>query len=317
MSSTETEAGVADSLGGRRLQIAHMLFNDPPPTDYVFNKLSLVRGTAGLVFAPGDTGKSWLLLAMCVAVALAGTDAPGTNASDPLDFKPKPPPRGHLREGLGWPVVYLTAEDPDDQLHYRLFHCADSLSNDQRNLLAKNMRVRSWQGCKLLDVLAEGVDRDLIACCEDAHFVGVDTLTRFHRCDEKDNGEMGQVVSVFERIAHAGPAVVIAHHDSKAAIAEGSTKQMQAARGASAIADNLRWGFSLARCPEDDDLLVGSEGKHSYGTLHAGLYFRRNRYGVLAATGAPSPKIGVTDIRAARGKRRTWNTRGGDDEGIV
>jgi len=317
MSSTVDDAGVTDSLGGHVLPVAHMLFNEPPPTDYIFEKLSLVAGTPGLMFAPGDVGKSWTLLEMCVAVALAGTDAPGTHASDLLGFEPKPPPRGHMREGQGWPVVYLTAEDPDDQLHYRLFHCADGLSNDQRNLLAQNMRVRSWQGDKLLNVLSEGTDRDLIAYCKDTRFVGIDTLTRFHRADEKDNGEMGQVVNVFERVAHAGPAVVIAHHDNKVAITGGSTKQMQAARGASAIADNLRWGFSLSRCPDDEYLLVGSEGKHSYGTLHAGLYFRRNRYGVLAATDAPSPKIGVTDIRAARGKRRTWNTRGGDDEGIV
>jgi len=317
MSSPANAASVTDSLGGHALSLAHMLFNEPPPTDYIFRNLALVAGTAGLVFAPGDTGKSWLLLEMAVAVALAGTDLAGGHVSDLLGFQPNPPPRGHLREGKGWAVVYLTAEDPDNQLHYRLYHIADRLTNDQRNLLAENLRVRSWQGDKLLDVRGEGADRDLIAYCKDSRFVGIDTLTRFHRAEEKDNGEMGQVVNVFERIGHAGPAVVIAHHDNKAAVAEGSTKQMQAARGASAIADNLRWGFSLARSAEDDSLLVGSEGKHSYGSLHSGLWFRRNQFGVLSATATPSPKIGVTDIRTARGKRSARNTRGGDDEGIV
>lgn len=316
MNAKANGAGVTDSLGGRELPIAHMLFNEPLPTDYVFDKLSLVRGTAGMVFAPGDTGKSWLLLAMCIAVALAGTDAPGTNASDPLDFRPKRPPRGHLREGMGWPVFYLTAEDPDDQLHYRLYHCAYALTDEQRTLLTQNLHIRSWQGEKLLDVKSEGADRDLIAYCRDSRFVGVDTLTRFHRCDEKDNGEMGQVVSVFERIAHAGPAVVIAHHDSKAAIAEGSTKQMQAARGASAIADNLRWGFSLARVPEDDGLLVGSEGKHSYGTLHAGLYFRRNRYGVLSSTTPPEAAEDGSNITRIGARRRGKKPTHGGVHGI-
>lgn len=303
-----------DCLGGHALSTAHMLFSEPRPTDYVFGKLSLVAGTAGLLFAPGDTGKSWLLLSMCIAVALAGTDAPGCNTSDLLGFQPKAPPRGHLREGKGWPAVYLTAEDPDDQLHYRLYHCADGLTNEQRSLLAENLRVHSWQGDKLLDVRTDGADRDLIAYCRDSRFVGVDTLTRFHRSDEKDNGEMGQVVNVFERIGHAGPAVVIAHHDSKVAVAEGATKTMQAARGASAIADNLRWGFSLARCSQDDNLLVGSEGKHSYGSLHAGLYFRRNAYGVLSATTAPTSEQGVTNIGSARSRSRK---AGGNNEVIV
>src|SRR6185312_12097449 len=279
-----TDSATSLRLGGHEVSTAHMIFGTPPPIDYVFGNLSLVAGTAGLLYAPGDTGKSWLLLEMCIAIALAGTDAPGSHASDLLRFRPVPPPRGHQREGKGWQVVYLTAEDPDDQLHYRLHHSADGLTTEQRNLLAENLRVRSWQGDKLLDVLGDGVDYELIEYCKTSRFVGVDTLSRFHRAVEKDNGEMSRVVNVFERVAHAGPAVVTAHHDTKAAITDGSTKSMHASRGASAIADNLRWGFALARCAESNDLLVGSEGKHSYGTLHANLFFRRNRYGVLEAT---------------------------------
>lgn len=312
MSSPANDAGVADSLGGHELSLAVMLFSQPPPNDYIFLNMSLVAGTGGLVFAPGDTGKSWLLLEMCVAVALAGTDEAGMHASDPLGFRPKPPPRGHLREGKGWPVVYLTAEDPDDQLHYRLYHCADALTNDQRTLLTQNLRIRSWQGDMLLDVMSVGADRDLIAYCKDARFVGVDTLTRFHRADEKDNGEMGQVINVFERMGHAGPAVVIAHHISKAAISEGATRSMEAARGGISIGSNLRWGFSLARCPDDDSLLVGDEGKHSYGTRHGGLYFRRNQYGVLSSTTAPEAAEDGTNItRIGARKRGKKPTHGG------
>lgn len=241
----------------RELSTVHMLTATPAPTDYLFGGLALVAGTTGGIVAQGDTGKSVATLELSISLALAGT---GGEPFDPLCVSPVAAP---TREG--WRVVYYATEDPDQQMHQRVHAITSGLAAEQITTLARNLRVRTLHGAKFPMRVADPSDqRRIIETCRGARLVVLDTLTRFHEADENSNTEMVQVIAAMERIAReTGAAVVALHHIGKVAAGDKSTSA-HAARGASAITDNMRWVLHLARDAESGDV-IAVEAKHNYG----------------------------------------------------
>lgn len=241
----------------RELSTTHMLTATPPPTDYLFKELALVAGTTGCIVAQGDTGKSVAALELSVALALAGT---GGEKFDPFCVTPLPAP---TRDG--WRVVYYTTEDPDAQMHQRLHAITNALGAEQITTLARNLRVRTLHGARFPMRVTDPADqRRIIETCRATRLVVLDTLTRFHDADENSNTEMVQVIAAIERIAReTGAAVVALHHIGKVAAGDKSTSA-HAARGASAITDNMRWVLHLARDADTGDV-IAREAKHNYG----------------------------------------------------
>lgn len=268
--------------------------NDPPALDFVWP--GFLAGTVGALVAPGGAGKSfWALEA---AMAVAGRDAPG---SDLLGLEPSRPGR----------VVYFAGEDPQPILVCRIHAVGKHLPGQAHSVIAGRMTVKSVVG-QCMNMMGEQTLRQVIEECSGARLIVLDTLSRMHSLDENSNGDMARLVSRLERIAlETGASVLYLHHVTKGSTKEGGADQQQAARGASALVDNVRWcGFvAPMTCEEASRLCADTEGavpigegrrkhfvrfgvsKQNYGHTPADRWYLRGSDGVLlpvalAAAGA-------------------------------
>lgn len=210
-------------------------FRDAPPAlDFIWP--GFLAGTVGALIAPGATGKSFWALeaAMAVACGVAGGDLIKLNPS---------------RSG---PVTYLAGEDPAVALINRLHSIGAYLGPDAQVAVAENLRLEAVAGAEIDVMSADGLSR-ILASATDARLIVLDTLSRIHCLDENSNGDMARLVGRLERIAAAsGASVLYLHHVSKASTRDGSSDQQQAARGASALIDNVRWCGYVAGMTEDE-----------------------------------------------------------------
>jgi RecA-family ATPase len=279
MSAGQTSVAETARRFGRVLPIKLFATTPAPPIDLLFQRLSLVAGTTGVIHAPGGAGKSMLTLEMCVALALAGL------IRDWLDFGPIA-----RADGEGWRVMYYTAEDPDAVIHHRVREIAGlwNLSGELCELLAQRLQIVSLYGSPRVKIDDEATVHQVI---DDVGAAGTrlavfDTLTRFHGKDEVDNTEMAAVIGQFDRIAYTtGAGVVVLHHAGKSAVLNGLGSTQQAARGASAILDNSRWGMSVSGTDVRGVVSV-TETKHSYGA-GSERYFAFTDRGVLSPCAPP------------------------------
>lgn len=257
-------AAMADflSLGIERVGTLDAYSKPEPQLDFLVNGLGFLAGTAGMIAAPGSTGKGFFMLQMAMAIANEEDD------------------HGFLfgdRDGLFVPekrgrVVVLMAEDPADILRQRQRriahygrHVARTISDKGLRSIDANLDVLTLFGSKEVPRLVEAggevtatcerwIDR-ISAIADGARLVIIDTLACFHGADENSNGEMTTLIQMLNRICkNAGPATLGSHHTNKAAVGSGNNDQ-SSARGASALVDNSRWGFNLSRPPvsENDD----------------------------------------------------------------
>ncbi|HBQ06204.1 MAG TPA: replication protein A [Halomonas sp.] len=207
--------------------------NEPPPLDFIWP--GFLAGTVGALVAPGATGKSYWALeaAMCIACSVAGGDV----------LKLNPPKTGR--------VIYLAGEDPEVVLLRRSHAIGKHLGHSARASIAENLVLESIMG-KGLNIMDQRHMQWMLGFCNGARIIVIDTLSRVHHLDENSNGDMAQLVSRLEQIAHlTGASVLYLHHVNKNSAREGQTGQQQAARGASALIDNARWCGFVERMTED------------------------------------------------------------------
>ena len=270
------------------------------PTELDFVLPGFLRGTPGLIIAPGATGKSFWSLQAAISVA-SGTKVFGVNAT-------------------AGDVVYLSAEDPADIVKNRLRDMAVYLSPDERTKTAQNCYVIDIRG-KRTDIMNEKTRMEIIAMCRGARLIIVDTLNRVHGLNENDNGEMAVFISQIESIAvETGAAILMCHHTSKMAHLEGRGNEQQSARGASALVDNTRFtGYVSKMTKEQSNELslhengrpIGDDSrdryvqfgvaKQNYGEPVSACWHRREKGGVLIPVILYSTKS--DDKKAAKGKR--------------
>lgn len=283
-----------------RIDITRAFEIAPPPPDMVLP--GLVAGSVGALFSPGGTGKSFLLIEACMAVACPFPHG------DLLQLRPE-------RHGR---VVYFAAEDPAAELDRRIHSMGRHLDDASRAAVASALEVQSVVG-KRLNLGDERRLKSIVRDVTGARLVVFDTLSRVHRLDENSAGDMGYLMGALEHLAtECGAAVVFAHHVSKGAAREGYGDQQHAARGSSVLIDNARWAASLCKmtCEESQQYKreghgaypVGEDRKHSFVRLSfpksnysppgADLWFERTGEGVL---------LPASLINTRHSPRRPWS----------
>lgn len=209
------------------IDVANAFESSPPALDFIWP--GFLAGSVGTLVAPGGTGKSFWALSAAIAVAC---DVPG---GDILELAPSKCGR----------VVYLAAEDPEPVLHNRLHTIGAHLPPAARASAASRLSLISMVG-SLPNVMDREWLQTIVRLAKDARLIVMDTLSRVHSLDENSNSDMAQLVARLEYLAReTGAAVLYLHHVSKSAQWNKQTDQQAAARGASALVDNVRWAAHL------------------------------------------------------------------------
>ena len=264
------------------VSVGRFLAEQPPRREYIFDEL-LPAGIVGFIHASGGTGKSFLLLELACALATGKKFGP---------FKP-------VRD---FSVLYMGAEDVDDELHRRVYAIRNVLDIKNTDLLSRNMAAMSTFG-QLGPFLAKspGGNIDHTPAYTDWLLPTMDTLrpdvlmidpmSRFFGLEENDSADATAWVQCLERVARIyGATVLFAHHESKAA-SKNKDPRDNSGRGSSGFKDGVRWsaGLSLMADSVGDDLDVNARdyvvfdiSKTNYSaTLPAEIYFERGPAGVL------------------------------------
>ncbi len=239
----------------------------PPDLDFIWP--GFMAGTVGALVSPGATGKSFLMLeaAMAIACSVAGGDLVGFQ------------PQQHGR------VVYFAGEDPESVLVRRVHAIGQHLDPGARKSIAGSLVLEAIMG-KGLNIMDSRHFARLLEYCAGARLIVFDTLSRIHQLDENSNGDMSRVVSTLERIAATtGASVLYLHHVSKGSSSAGQADQQHAARGASALIDNVRWSAYVSRMTEDESLKLSARmDQQPIGHDRRGFYVRfgenKQNYGV-------------------------------------
>ncbi|SEL44341.1 helicase RepA family protein [Ectothiorhodospira marina] len=192
----------------------------------------MIRGSVGSLVAPGGAGKSVFGLQLAVWL---------TSGADLLGFGEAPTDQA---------VAYLSAEDPLPVLSERLYAIGEVLSDRERHLVEDNLMVMPLEGIQA-NLLSSRWINALQNLAEAHDLLILDTLRRFHGCDENDGSAMARLLGNLELIAsRTGCSILFLHHTSKAALWNQAGDQQQASRGSSVLTDNIRWqGYLAAMTP--------------------------------------------------------------------
>ena len=216
-----------------------------PPREWLYNT-SLIRGFVTLLVAPGGTGKSSLILGMCMALA--------TN---------RPLLGGRIHQQCN--VALLNLEDPEDEINRRMAAIAMryDITNDD---IAGRFYVSPPEvtvniaatGADGFTVISPDVD-DLIKKVTDAKIdvLAVDPFAESHTLEENSNPQMIQAAAAWRRVAReCNCAVLLAHH-----VRKGPVDNIESARGAKALSDSARVGLLLSTMTEDDAEALGIQSE--------------------------------------------------------
>lgn len=250
------------------INIEEAFNSDPPELDFVMP--GVLRRSVGLLIGAGSVGKSMFMLQLSASIAGAG-DLLGLGIS------------GSKK------VVYLSLEDPSDVVINRYHALGKILDTNARQAVIDNLRVGCLYG-QLLD-MSENTGFELlnVQLPDSLDLLVIDTLSRSHSAQEKDNGEMSRLISSFEALANAkNTAIILVHHVAKATIADdySETAISHLARGAGALTDNARWVALLHKPTEKDGLskerfVKFSIVKTNYMKPKAPKFFERRDFGLL------------------------------------
>lgn len=239
------------------IDLSQAFYLDPPELDFIWP--GFVAGTVGALIAPGATGKSfWALQA---AMSVAAADVQG---SDLLGLSPTQAGR----------VVYLAGEDPEPVLQQRVHAIGQHFSSKVRDTVIQRLELHSIMGSGF-NVMNPRQQNWLVEYCKDTRLIIFDTLSRIHALDENSNGDMARLISGLERIAaNTGAAVLYLHHTSKGSAREGFGTEQQAARGASALVDNARWGGFVTKMTEEERKKMTENGACPISTERRSYFVR-------------------------------------------
>lgn len=258
---TEDEAKKGNYENLQTLRQKQWLTSQPPKRKFLFNYKEafglesgfLPAGKACMIASPGGCGKTFLLT-HCALAAATGTEWLNAKAVAPVK------------------VLFVAAEEDEDELWNRFHYMAHSLNFDQnKNLLEKALdniiaipqRGRSQQliddGGKptksyedLKGVLENDPDIKLVILDPAIRFMGADT--------EISNTSATDWVTLIDSLTLSGghPTVLVAHHTNKSALRPvGNDKKpvfdQSMCRGASALVDGFRWVLGLQRSESNND----------------------------------------------------------------
>lgn len=212
---------------------------------------SLETGTVGAIVAPGGVGKSYWVLQAGVAIS-GGANLLEQNIQT------------HGR------VVYLAAEDPEQVIRRRLHALAKRMTPAEWRNVTANLSILPMNGhadskgrrFDLLDPSHEAwLSRQVAGC----RLVILDTLNRVWSGDENNARDTSSVLSVMERIARKGPAVLFLHHTNKSSVLAGNQSAQQSSRGSSVLTDNARWQANMIPMSASESESLSHEGESVHG----------------------------------------------------
>lgn len=264
--------------------------------DFIFP--GLTAGGLGMLAAPGSTGKSYMLLALGSSVAMGKRFLDDWPLNDPAT------------------VLAFFAEDPKPILHNRLRDLLFSQwieTDEERALLKTNFQVRSLVGYDGVVAQQNQQDKrwyrtDFLRQIEEAivetsaRLVLLDPLRQFHIMEENDSGEMTELLKMLYGVAfRTNAAILFAHHTNKQATSTGTGDGQGAARGSSAITDNVRWQGNMIVMTDEEAKTynIPEENRKSYVRLSlskanytanlSDIWFVRGEGGILRPTTLVAP----------------------------
>jgi len=202
----------------------------------------LIRGFVTLLIAPGGTGKSSLLLATCLSIAI------GRSLLGPRIFQQ-------------CNTAVLNLEDPQDEIDRRLAALAiryDIKDDDVRGRMFASPPERG------IKIAANGADGFSVVNPDEDQIIkqlreqrvgvlGVDPFSESHTLEENSNPAMIQAAAAWRRVARAANcAVVLSHH-----VRKGPVDSIESARGAKALTDSARIGLLLSTMTEEEAEALG------------------------------------------------------------
>jgi hypothetical protein len=221
---------------------------DLAPRPWLYGNIC-IQGEITIMQSPGGMGKSTLMLAMAVSVAI-GEDLLGN------------------RKIYGGPqaALYWSGEDSCDEIARRVFAICKHYRIDQERL----------QG-KLFFASALDDEHAMVIACQDGNDVVVaepvvgllhdilserqirlliiDPMVAFHECEENANGPMNQVARAWKHIARTAECAIAAvTHTRKLGFGENTADSN---RGASSMRDACRVQLTLNAMTEDEASKAG------------------------------------------------------------
>lgn len=183
----------------------------------------ICRGDIHLLIGEPGIGKSWLTMAMAVAIANGDTMFLGHSIKE------------HGR------VLYVDEENPEDLIYDRF----RKLGIDRST--ARNIRYLNNAGIRL-----DGSDADVLveeALDFEPSLVVLDSLTRFHTEDENHAGAMAALFhnAIKPLARETGAGVVLIHHANKT----DSNSSYKRSRGSGDITASVDSGFDVRETGEN------------------------------------------------------------------
>jgi len=268
------------------MNILDAFTKEPPEPDFVFP--GLLSGTVGSIISPGGVGKSFIALEAAIAVA-TGCDITGGIFSSENQLTRK--------------VLYLPAEDMSTIIQGRLHWLGKHLNSDAHKAACSSITIHSLVG-KIPYIHTSSRDEldrksakawasKLKELAEEHDLVIIDTLRRFHGCDENDGAAMTRLIQVLEEIAfETGTTFIFLHHTNKASLTINGDSQ-GAARGSGVLTDNGRWQLNLVvmskkeankkkvkECDRRNYIRI-VQSKVNYSSSQEDIWLQRSEHGVL------------------------------------
>lgn len=164
------------------------LQKEPPPVDWLLEGL-IARGDVTLWAGSEGLGKSWISMALAVAVANGWSEVLGLKV---------------CRSGR---ALYVDEENPQDVVYHRLRKLGMKDSSNIRYLWNNGIRLDKNPD----DFIAEAIDFQ-------PEIIVLDSLSRLHSLEENDMGSIGPLFNeVLKPLAReSGAAVFLIHHHDKA-----------------------------------------------------------------------------------------------------
>jgi hypothetical protein len=208
------------------------LTSEPPPVRWLVEGL-ICRGDIHLLIGEPGIGKSWLTMALAVAIA---------NGNDKF--------LGHDIREHG-KVLYVDEENPEDLIYDRF----RKLGIDRTT--ARNIRYLNNAGIRL-----DGNDADVLveeALDFEPSLVVLDSLTRFHTEDENHAGAMAALfhAAIKPLARETGAALVLIHHANKT----DSNSSYKRSRGSGDITASVDSGFDVRETGENSLVMANFKSR--------------------------------------------------------
>lgn len=219
---------------------------EPEPTEWLVEG-GIPLGVPGMVAAMGDTGKSYLLLDLCVRIACG---------QQPID---KPIFGGNVVQN--GTAVYITSEDNDKTLHQRLNSIDPRMKRVHANANKLQLLPLPDRGgsAPLMEQTSKGIHetdhwleiKERLLKIPDLKLVVLDPLQSFCLADVNADPAAGQYFcSMLTALAsETGATVIASHHMRKpsmrkeGALTPGDVREL--IRGTTALVDGMRFAYAL------------------------------------------------------------------------